>query len=584
VDRNIDPLLVPVLQRKLKSAAEEMALSVLRTTRSPILSEARDFMTGIYDAKGNALEQSDYNPIMGFSLQPSLATVIEYFGDNIHPGDVIFHNDVFGRGNQLNDVGIVKPVFLDGMLIGWTGCKGHQADIGGSISGGYDPRVRETWHEGLRFTPLKIYERGVLRADLWDFIGANVRLGIVMEDLKAGIGACTVGERRLLEIVTRHGLEVFQAHCRELLDATERVMRSEIARIPNGRYEAQSWVMYDGVRDGMRHRIKLAVVVEDEEITFDFTGTDPQTPGYVNAPINAAAAAVMIGLLMHVNPDMPHNAGMVRPVHMIFPEGSILNPRFPAATSIGNHLANQILHAIFQALAPALPERATAGWCWSLVDITIASHPRSGRKFVDFDFFSSKGGSGGTRGAHGYNHIGSAMTAGGIMGQDPEMYEVQTPNRLQSVELWKDSAGAGRWRGGYGTCSKYRIGARDTMVVTFGAQLTEQERPFGLFGGKPGTLNKLIHTFPDARSYAPKSHDVLLQGDGLTVEKWAAGGGGYGDPLERPVQEVYDEVLDELLSPEAARSDYAVVIDPVTLELDAVATEHERRIRMEATR
>ena len=289
----------------------------------------------------------------------------------------------------------------------------------------------------------------------------------------------------------------------------------------------------------------------------------------------------MIGLLMHVNPDMPHNSGMVRPVHMVFPEGSILNPRFPAATSIGNHLANQILQAVFQALAQAPPDKATAGWCWSLVDITIATHPGSGRKFVDFDFFSSKGGSGGTYGTHGCNYIGSAMTAGGIMGQDPEMYEVQTPNRLHVIELWKDSAGAGRWRGGYGAHSRYQIGGRNTSVVTFGAQMSEEERPFGLFGGKPGSLNKLVHTFPDGRTYVPKPHDVLLDADGLTVEKWAAGGGGYGNPLQRPMEEVHEEVLDELLSVEKACSEYGVVIDPISLELDPGATEQERRDREE---
>ncbi|MDO8630276.1 MAG: hydantoinase B/oxoprolinase family protein, partial [Phycisphaerales bacterium] len=346
---------------------------------------------------------------------------------------------------------------------------------------------------------------------------------------------------------------MFQAHSHELLDATERTMRSEIARIPDGRYEAESWVMYDGVREGVRSKIKVAVVVENEEITFDFTGSDAQSPGYVNAPASAAAAATMIGLLMHVNPDLPRNAGMIRPVHMIFPEGSILNPRFPAATAMGNHLANQILHAIFQALAQAVPDRATAGWCWTLVDITIAANPGTGRKFVDFDFFANKGGSGGTHGADGCDHLGSAMTAGGVTGQDPEMYEVQTPNRILLQEYWKDSAGAGQWRGGYGTHSIYKVGGRDTTIVTFGAQVSEDERPFGLFGGKPGTLNRIVHTFSDGRSYQPKAHDVLLEGDGVTVEHWAAGGGGYGDPSLRPVEKVHDEVLDELLSVEKAQ-------------------------------
>ena len=189
----IDPILLSVLRRRFKSITEEMGLTLLRTTRSPILSEARDFVTGLYDARGDMLEQTEYIPVLAFALQPVCHHIVEYFGDDIFPGDVILHNDVFSGGNQLADVAVFKPIFFDDRLIAWAACKGHQADIGGAVAGGYNPQAREVWQEGLRIPPVKLYERGTLRRDVWDFVFANIRLPIVQDDLRAEIGGCTIG-------------------------------------------------------------------------------------------------------------------------------------------------------------------------------------------------------------------------------------------------------------------------------------------------------------------------------------------------------------------------------------------------------
>ena len=193
----VDPVLAAVLQRRLKSITEEIGLTLLRTTRSPILNEARDFATGLYDAKGRMLEQTEYIPVLAFALQPSLEHVIRFFGDDIAPGDVILHNDVFSGGNQNNDVAVFRPVFHGGRLIAWSACKGHQADIGGAVRGGYNPEAREVWQEAFRIPPVKVYERGRLRRDVWDLIFANIRLRIVEEDIRAEIGGTLVGERGL---------------------------------------------------------------------------------------------------------------------------------------------------------------------------------------------------------------------------------------------------------------------------------------------------------------------------------------------------------------------------------------------------
>ncbi|HHB12338.1 MAG TPA: hydantoinase B/oxoprolinase family protein, partial [Chromatiales bacterium] len=181
----IDKVLVSVLQRRLKSITEEMSIAMTRTTRSPILCEAKDFVTGLYDAKGNMLEQTENLPILAFSLAPVCKYIIDYFGGEIYPGDVIFHNDVFSMGNQNNDVAVYKPIFFEGELVAWAACKGHQADIGGAVQGGYNPQATEVWQEALRIPPVKVYEKGKLRKDVWDLIFANIRLDIVEEDMRA---------------------------------------------------------------------------------------------------------------------------------------------------------------------------------------------------------------------------------------------------------------------------------------------------------------------------------------------------------------------------------------------------------------
>src|SRR5262249_25349449 len=233
--------------RRLKSITREIGLTLLRTTRSPILNEARDFATGLYDAKGRMLEQTEYIPVLAFALQPSLEHVIRAFGDDIAPGAVFLHNDVFSGGNQNNDVAVFRPVFFEDKLVAWSACKGHQADIGGAVRGGYNPEAREVWQEAFRIPPLKIIERRRVRKDVWNMLLGNVRLAIVEEDIKAQIGGTLVGERGLQRLFQRYGTQRVLDHIDYLFDSTERMVRKEIANIPDGVYHGESWAFYDGV-------------------------------------------------------------------------------------------------------------------------------------------------------------------------------------------------------------------------------------------------------------------------------------------------------------------------------------------------
>lgn len=571
-DDRIDAISVSVFQRRMRTITEEMALTLLRTTRSPILREGRDCATGLYDRDGRMLEQTEYTALLGFALMPSLKYIISYFGDDINPGDVILHNDVYSDGNQLADIGVYKPIFWDGALIAWAAAKGHQVDIGGSAPGAYNPKAREIWQEGLRLTPIKIADRGTMRRDVWDLLMANVRLHLVGEDLKATIGACTVGERRVQELVANKSSAWFLSHRDELLAATERRARAEISKIPDGTYRGESWLYYDAVEVGAKHRIAVTVTVKGDEIWFDFTGSAPQTEGYANSPLHASTSGLILSFLMLIDPDIPHNEGMLRPIHMHFPEGSILNCTLPHATSYGNHLAQQIANAVHRAMAPALPEKVTAGWNPALLVIPSGFRRGTQRRYVDFCLFACKGGGGGAYGADGFDHIGTIMTGGAVAAQDPEVHEVQNPHLIEYFEYWPDSAGAGRWRGGYGTRARWRLLGERTMAVTLGQGTEPGEEPNGLLGGKPGTLNHIAYRLPDGAVVEPLPHDIHHGLDGSIIEQVAGGGGGYGDPHERDPALVAGEVRDGLLSPDMARREYAVVIDPASFEVDTRAT------------
>lgn len=572
-----DKILTSILQCRFKSITEEMGYTLLRTTRSPILNEARDFVTGIYDAEGRMLEQAEYIPVLAFALQPVCRKIVEYFGDDIDPGDVILHNDVFTGGNQNADVATFKPVFHRGELFAWAAVKGHQADIGGAVAGGYNPNAREIWQEALRITPVKVIEKGKLRRDVWDLIFANIRYPIVEEDIKAQIGSCAVGERLLQSLLERYGIDRLREQIELLFDSTERMVRNEIRRIPDGRYEGESWMYYDGIHPGSKFRIKVAITVKGDEIFFDYTGTDAQTEGFANAPLGASVSAIILTFLMLIDPNISHNDGLTRPLHIHIPEGTFLNARFPAATTFGNSITGPNSDAILNALAKAIPDRVTAGWNRMLALAVSGHDPRVNRPYVDILFNALKGGSGATLGIDGYDHIGLINCAGGILAQDPEMFELQTPNLIIKHEYAPDSAGAGRWRGGLGVETVIRFEGQRSKGVVFGDGVDLEARAFGLFGGKEGSINEMEFTFPDGNVLRPQSKELIPDlPTGTVLRQVAGGGGGYGDPRQRKGTLVSKEVRNGILSLEKARADYGVVVDPKTFQVNSAETEKLR--------
>jgi N-methylhydantoinase B len=547
----IDPILLSVYARTFKSITDEMSISMEQTTRSPILCEAKDYVTGLYDADGNMLEQTENLPILAFSLAPVCKYIKEYFGDEIYPGDVIFHNDVFSLGNQNNDVAAFKPVFFEDKLVAWTAVKGHQADIGGNVAGGYNPNAVEVWQEALRIPPVKVVERGKLRKDVWNLIFANVRLDIVQHDMKAEMGACTVGERRLLELLKKYGVESYEAHKQALFDATRKMMEAEIAKIPNGNYSGEGYVYFDGRFVGSKYTIRVDIEVKDKHIKFDYSRTDPQTNGFVNGTFTSSASATILTLLQMVNPDIPHNEGMVQPIEIVIPERHDTQCGLPE----GHHLrqpplpAQRRRHPARAGPGDARPRHRRleqpAG------SLTTGIDPGNNEKYVDIGFMGLKGGSGAMRGTDGYDHIGMIDASGGVLDQDYEMFEQQTPHTLIKHELLTDSAGAGEWRGGLGVETIFRIGSDNTQLVTFGDG--DFEPAFGLFGGGEGGLNFIRLHYPDGQTVVPKNKDLITGVPmGTTYHQVASGGGGYGDPKKRDRKLLAEEIRNGVITREAA--------------------------------
>ncbi|ANZ25890.1 MULTISPECIES: hydantoinase B/oxoprolinase family protein [Rhodococcus] len=579
----IDPILASVLQRRVDAIAKEMATMLMRSSRSPIFNEIGDLVTVLFDKHGRTLAQAEFAAIIAFGAQPPLEYIIDYFGDDIAEGDVILHNDVYTGGNQNADTGVYLPIFHEGELVGWAAAKGHMADIGGMTIGGYNPSATEIWQEALRIPPVKIMAGGVLRKDVWDFVGANIRIDFVMEDIKSMVGACTVGSRRLVELLGRYGRGTFDAHMDYILDSSEKQVRAEIGRWPDGVYHGESWMISDGLDPTRRYKVACDITVSGDEVTFDFSRTDDQAPGITNMPPASAMGAVRIAFLMLVAAggiNIPTNDGLFRPVHTVFRPGSLLNPHFPAATIFGNQMCDEVVDAIMSALADALPDRVTAGWNKFICTALNGTDPRTEQPFVTLTVFQ-RNGPGAMKGTDGWDALGFTGTAGQMRSPDPEMFELSSPHFLEYHEYLPDSAGAGQWRGGLGTRSAWRCYGDSEIGVTIGESVeSEGGAPgAGLFGGGPSGMNRMTVEYPDGTTHEWGSKELVELPSGSVVRSVSGGGAGYGDPLLRPADLVADEVRNELLSAEQARIRYGVVVDAATRTLDAEATAQLRNTR-----
>lgn len=358
-----DPILVSVIGSRLDAISKEVGQTMLRTSRSPIFSEARDFVTGIFDHHLRLLAQTAYIPVLMGTLPSALRSIAETFADDVDDGDVFILNDPFRGNNHPPDITVAKPVFSGGEIRFWAVSKGHHADVGGGGVVGYNPAARSVWEECIRIPPAKLLVAGKRNKALWDMILLNVRMPWLVEaDLECQIGACTVGERSLRALIEKYGLPVLYDAADRILDASDRQMRSVLRKIPNGTYRAERFIDHDGINKDRMIGLRLELTVKDESVHFDWSASDPQAAGYVNSTLTNTMSASFQALFMTVCSEVRYNEGALRALSVHAPAGTIVNALEPApVTTCTVVAAEAIVEATWLALAQAVPERVYAG-------------------------------------------------------------------------------------------------------------------------------------------------------------------------------------------------------------------------------
>lgn len=573
----IDPVIIAVIGNRLDAITKEIGETMLRTSRSPIFSEARDFVTSMFDRHCRLIAQTHYIPVIGASTPFGQRAIAEAFGDDIHEGDVFILNDPYRGNNHPPDITITRPVFWEGKLCYWAMAKGHHADVGGGGVVGYNPASRDIWDEALVLPPLKLVERGRLRSDVFGMILANVRVPFLVDgDLKCQIGATAIGERGLKGLLAKYGMETLDGAIEEILSASDAQVRREIARIPDGIYTAERRIDHDGIDKDKMPLVKVTMTVAGDTIDFDFTGSNPQVRGFLNSPIANTVGATHLALFACMNPDIRYNDGAGRAVTVVAPQGSIVNPLPPAPTTACTvPTAETICEVCWLALAQAIPGQAQAPWARWCAPATMGIDPRTGRFFADIHFIS-KGGGGATEGYDGWDHIGTVVCLGGVRSPDPELHELVSPYRLLDYEYQPDSAGAGQWRGGFGVTYRWEVLADGIPCANFGSGVRPETAPVGIAGGHgaPPYRLRLVHSDGSTQAVDCNSFYTLNKGDVFEIS--SSGGGGFGDPRLRPVAKVLADIRDGLVSPRMAASEYGVIVDPATLAVDDAATARAR--------
>ncbi|WP_345752602.1 hydantoinase B/oxoprolinase family protein [Microbacterium rhizophilus] len=568
-----DSIRVSVVRNRLDHITREMGQTMLRTARSPIFSEARDFVTVIFDAAGRKIAQTSYIPILVDATPTAMAEFIKVFGDDLHEGDIYVLNDPYQGNNHGPDLTFAKPVFVDGAHRYWTVSKAHMIDIGGRGVVGYNPLAETVRDEGMHFGPTRVYAGGVLNEEWLKLFLTNLTLPEVVEaDLQACFGAVNVGERLLVALDRKQGGDVMDQIIVDMLASSEANIRDAIRAIPDGVYEGESIADNDGLtREPVRFHVK--VTIAGDEIEFDLSGSDDQVPGYINSPLCNTASAISLAMYTCLDPDTPHSdSGVSAPITVIAREGSVANPLPPApvvlCTTSG---VEAIVEATTRALAQALGDRVPAGWSRMFIPNTAGFNPFTGRMFGEMHTIV-RGGSGATPTADGYDTLGSVVSLGGMRATCPEMFELSTPFLLHAYEYTPDSGGAGEHRGGLGISADFEVLADDLRAVAWGAGELPETAAQGRAGGWAAAPNRHVIRTPEGedKPFHPNAFLDIRKGDHFVIS--AGGGGGWGDPASRATAAVLSDVVAGIVSREQARAVYKVVVTE-NLAVDEAATE-----------
>jgi N-methylhydantoinase B len=550
-----DPITLGVVWGALQSIAVEVGTTIHRTAYSAQAREGQDFSVAIFDRNGRMTAQGPYSPGHMGAMNFAVLNMLEAFpAESLTPGDVMLLNDPALGSGHLPDFFVTQPAFHGDDLVGFAVNIVHHTDVGGSRPGSQAVEgIFDYQQEGLFIPPTKIVEGGVPNESVLDLIAANSRTPEnIRGDLLAQRNALKVGELRLQDLVERHGLDVYENCVEAIFDKTEETMRAAISDIPDGRYVFTDH-LDDYGPDTEPLTIRVAVTVDDDSLSLDFGGSSSQTESGLNAYLNYTKSYSYAAIKCLTDPFGPMNAGALRPIGISAPEGTFLNPRRPAGGGPRAIICYRIFEVVLGALAPAIPDRVAAASSHFSNPTWGGLDPTKQGRFVAYELIL--GGTGARATRDGCEAMSSAFNASNI---PVEAQEAVQPVVIERFELIPDSAGPGRQRGGCGVRRDMRILGNDVKF----SNLSERQKfaPFGLFGGEPGALGSTIINPGDAseRQVGGKVSMDLEYGDVVSFR--LAGGGGYGEPIERDPEAVARDVELGLVGRDAARDQYRVVI------------------------
>lgn len=549
----IDPVLLEILKGSLVAITDEMGIALMKASYSPNIKTRKDHTCCLFDDRLEMVAQTAHQIGHLGAFPYILKTVMkEHRPEEMRPGDQIIVNDPYRGGTHLPDIIMIAPVFHEGRLWGYVANLAHHSDVGGMSPGSMPGTATEIYQEGIRIPPVKLFREGVLQEELLKTILANVRTPEERRgDLAAQVAANNLGIRRLRELIARYGFDELHGYGRAIIDYTERRMRAEIARIPDGVYVGVDYLDDDGITDDP---IKIAVRLEvkGDEITFDFSDTDPQRRGPTNCTEYQAMSLVMYTLRCLTDPDIPQNEGTYKPLKLVIPKGRALNARFPAACAAGWEISRRTIDSVSRALAQAMPHRVPAGSNGAMNQLTWGGiNPETGEPFA---YYETNGGGFGARpsrdGMDGVHSVSNTMNT------PIEELELFYPVFVERYALRVGSEGAGKYRGGLGLTREIRFLTEVTVSIISDR---ERFRPWPIGGGQEAQGSDFyVISDTGRRKLGTKTVTRLRAGEILSLN--TAGGGGYGDPRERDPEAVARDVADGKLLPERAREVYGVTL------------------------
>jgi N-methylhydantoinase B len=569
-----DPITLEVIEHRLDSITREMANITLRTARSAVVHSGRDFSCSLFDSNAQLLAIGSSLPPHVMPMVVHLHSILAYYGGDVQPGDIFIGNDPHDGGTHLNDVLVCIPIYSGDDLMGFSTNRAHWADVGGSVPGSISGSATEIFQEGVRIPPMRIGRNDEIDEDILRFLCANVRLPHeVRGDLRSQLASCRVASQRVLELVDTYGVETVKATFAEILDMSERRMRSRIAELPDGTVMHEGYLDNDGT-DTDSVLLRSTVTVAGDEITVDFTGSSEQRPGCTNTGLGVSTGYAFMAVKASLDPKGPLNGGTLRPMKVVVPEGTCLNSKPPAACG-GLGELGQIMLITMVALSGLVPHHI------STEEGASANHqnfdgtdPRNGNRFVFYDALSGGGGARATK--DGMDFV-RTLRSGNFTMMSVETLEKMFPLVFVKQELRTDSGGPGQFRGGLGMFREYRA-LGDAVISVLGdhAHLA----PAGVDGGMRGapTRWQVRRKSGDIVPVSPRfrSKGALQVAEGDVVRALTPGGGGWGDPILRDPEAVLVDVLRDKVSVDQAHDKYGVVITSSNkVDTDATLVQRE---------